>query len=41
MKEEEIETFCDSLIESKQRLLAASYVPFTREMMVEAYKRRF
>ncbi len=41
MKEEEIETFCDSLIESKQRLLAASYVPFTKELMIEAYRRRF
>lgn len=41
MKEEEIETFCDSLIESKQRLLTASYVPFTRTLLKEAYRRRF
>ncbi len=41
MKEEEMETFCDSLIKSKQRLLAASYIPFTRELMLEAYKKRF
>jgi 4-hydroxybutyrate dehydrogenase len=40
MKPEDAEAFADSIMESKQRLLINSYVPFTREMAVEIYRER-
>ncbi|GLI57090.1 4-hydroxybutyrate dehydrogenase [Propionigenium maris DSM 9537] len=38
MKEKEIESFADSVIEGQQRLLANNYVPLTREDIVNIYK---
>lgn len=38
MKEEEIETFADSVISGQQRLLVNNYVSFSREDILEIYK---
>ncbi|MPN54806.1 hypothetical protein SDC9_202483 [bioreactor metagenome] len=38
MKPEEIERFTDSVIEGQQRLLGNSYVPLSREDMLNIYK---
>lgn len=38
MKEEEIETFADSVVENQQRLLANNYVPFTRDEIRDIFK---
>ncbi len=40
MKPEDVEPFANSILATKQRLLVASYVPFTREMAVEIYRER-
>ena len=41
MKVQEIEAFTDSVIESQQRLLVNSYVPLTRDDMVNIYSKLF
>lgn len=41
MKETEIITFADSVLESQQRLLQQSYVPFSRDQMIEIYSRLY
>ena len=41
MTEQDIKPFTESIFASKQRLLVASYVPFTREQAAEIYRRRF
>ncbi|BAH07713.1 4-hydroxybutyrate dehydrogenase [Clostridium kluyveri] len=41
MKEEEIETFADSVIEGQQRLLVNNYEPFSREDIVNTYKKLY
>ncbi|MCT4606953.1 MAG: 4-hydroxybutyrate dehydrogenase [Marinisporobacter sp.] len=38
MKEEEIESFTDSVLEKQQRLLANNYVPLSREEILNIYK---
>ncbi|QEK12509.1 4-hydroxybutyrate dehydrogenase [Crassaminicella thermophila] len=38
MKEEEIESFTDSVLEKQQRLLANNYVPLSREDILNIYK---
>lgn len=40
MKPDDVEPFADSIMKSKQRLLVASYIPFTREMAVKIYRER-
>ncbi|WP_446897651.1 4-hydroxybutyrate dehydrogenase [Clostridium sp. LBM24168] len=41
MKEEEIETFSDAVIKGQQRLLINSYEPFSREDIVNTYKKLY
>lgn len=41
MKETEIITFADSVLESQQRLLQQSYVLFSRDQMIEIYSRLY
>lgn len=41
MKENEIESFTDSVIESQQRLLANNYVPLSREDMIDIYRKLY
>ena len=36
----DVEPFADSIMKTKQRLLVASYVPFTRDMAVRIYRER-
>ena len=38
MKEEEIEIFTDSVIASQQRLLGNSYVPLSRDDIIQIYR---
>ena len=38
MKEEEIETFTDSVIENQQRLLANNFVPLDRDRILKIYR---
>ncbi|NLU33263.1 MAG: 4-hydroxybutyrate dehydrogenase [Clostridiaceae bacterium] len=40
MTPEDVEPFADSIMSTKQRLLVASYVPFTRDMAVRIYRER-
>lgn len=40
MKQSDIEPFADNIIANKQRLLVASYMPFTRQMAVDIYTER-
>ena len=41
MKEEEIVTFTDSVLNEQQRLLRNAYVPITHEVMESIYRSRF
>lgn len=41
MKEEEIEIFTDSVIEGQQRLLVNSYEPFSRQDIINTYKKLY
>ncbi|MFV0363470.1 MAG: iron-containing alcohol dehydrogenase [Suipraeoptans sp.] len=41
MEKEEIEPFAESIIETKQRLVEASYVLFTKGKAIEIYKMRY
>jgi len=38
MKEDEVLSFTDSVIEKQQRLLSNHYVPISKEKMIEIYK---
>lgn len=38
MKEDEIESFADSVLENQQRLLANNFVPLSREQIVQIYR---
>jgi 4-hydroxybutyrate dehydrogenase len=40
MTEGDIEPFVENIFQSKQRLLNASYIPFTKDMAREAFKKR-
>lgn len=40
-KEEDIESFADSVIKNQQRLVTNSYVPLTRELIVEIYRETY
>lgn len=39
--EEDIETFADSVIKNQQRLVTNSYVPLTRDLIVEIYRETY
>ncbi|MDP2792284.1 MAG: hypothetical protein Q8O15_11085, partial [Rectinemataceae bacterium] len=41
MHEDEIEDFSRSVMETKQRLIVASYIPFTEEHAKTVYRRRY
>ncbi len=41
MKKDDIELFTDNIISTKQRLLAASYIPFKKEYAVSIYCQRY
>jgi len=40
-KEEDIEVFADSVLKNQQRLVINSYVPLTRELIVEIYRETY
>jgi 4-hydroxybutyrate dehydrogenase len=40
-KEEDIEIFADSVLKNQQRLVVNSYVPLTRELIVEIYRETY
>lgn len=41
MKEEDIEDFADSVIKNQQRLLGQSYIKFTKEELINIYRKLF
>jgi 4-hydroxybutyrate dehydrogenase len=41
VQEKDIDTFADSVIANQQRLVTNSYIPLTRELMVEIYREIF
>jgi 4-hydroxybutyrate dehydrogenase len=38
MKESDVEQFADSVLENQQRLVVNSYVPLTKELIIEIYR---
>jgi 4-hydroxybutyrate dehydrogenase len=40
-KEDDIEPFADSVLKNQQRLVTNSYVPLTRELIVEIYRETY
>jgi 4-hydroxybutyrate dehydrogenase len=40
-KQEDIEPFADSVIKNQQRLVINSYVPLTRELIIEIYRETY